>query len=308
MRDVSVVLFADISGSTALLESVGNDRGVQAINLVVQWLAQSIRTHGGRVVKTLGDGVLSIFTDAQHAARASAALMRSHEHNIQHWPSEVALRVRVGVAGGEVIELDGDCYGEAVHLAARLCDRAAAGEVWFTESTVRSGGLMPQGNWSSMGTLMLHGYSVPVPVYSLEWCNEEDPDSRTQRAELNGSQTQLPSSLVHIEMQWRGTHCVYAPHDMPLIIGRGHEARLHVDDRRVSRSHARIEWRQDAFVLTDVSRFGTWVHLGDSDPVLLRRESCLLVGMGKIALGVSFQDPTAPQLDFQVSDAGVLME
>ena len=308
MRDVSVVMFADISGSTALLESVGNDRGVQAITLVVQWLAHSIKSHGGRVIKTLGDGVLSIFPDAARAARASTALMRSHERNIEHWPSEVALRVRVGVAGGEVIELEGDCYGEAVHMAARLCSRAAAGEVWFTESTVQNGGLSPMAHWTPMGSLLLHGHSAPVSVYGLEWCSDEDPDSRTLRAELHSGMGKLSSSLVHIQVQWCGTNCTYTSRDMPLIIGRGTEARLRVDDRRVSRSHARLEWRQDAFVLSDVSRFGTWVHLGDSDPILLRRESCLLVGSGSIALGVSFLDATAPKLEFQVSDAGVFVE
>ena len=69
-----------------------------------------------------------------------------------------------------------------------------------------------------------------------------------------------------------------------------------VPDPRVSREHARIDWRNGAFVLTDLSRFGTWVRFEGFEPVLLRRDTCLLHGTGQVALGVAFSDDSAPAL------------
>ena len=60
MSVLSTVVFADISGSTSLYETLGNERATEAVTQVTQWIADTIETHGGRVVKKLGDGVLSL--------------------------------------------------------------------------------------------------------------------------------------------------------------------------------------------------------------------------------------------------------
>ena len=57
MSVLSTVVFADISGSTSLYETLGNERATEAVTQVTQWIADTIETHGGRVVKKLGDGV-----------------------------------------------------------------------------------------------------------------------------------------------------------------------------------------------------------------------------------------------------------
>ena len=81
------------------------------------------------------------------------------------------------------------------------------------------------------------------------------------------------------------------------MVGRATEhAQLRINDPRVSRLHARIDWRNSGFVLTDMSSFGTWVRFEGSDsPVRLRRDACILHGTGEIALGVSFSESTAPK-------------
>ena len=75
---------------------------------------------------------------------------------------------------------------------------------------------------------------------------------------------------------------------------------------RVSRSHARIDWRNSGFLLTDLSTFGTWVQFdGSASAVRLRRDACILHGNGKIALGTSFSEPDAPVLSFRVAGPSV---
>ena len=90
-------------------------------------------------------------------------------------------------------------------------------------------------------------------------------------------------------------------------IGPSHIAQLNiqafrVDDQRASRTHARVDWRQGSAVLTDLSSFGTWVRFaGGASPVQLRRESCLLHGIGELALSAPFADDSAPVLRFSIS-------
>ena len=74
-----------------------------------------------------------------------------------------------------------------------------------------------------------------------------------------------------------------------------------MNDSRVSRLHATIEWRGSHFVLSDASSFGTWVYFGDqSEPVVLRRTDCYLVGHGQIALGCDRNAAAAPIASFAV--------
>jgi adenylate cyclase len=86
-----------------------------------------------------------------------------------------------------------------------------------------------------------------------------------------------------------------------VTLGRSATADLLVNDSRVSRLHATIEWRGGHFVLSDASSFGTWVYFGDqSEPVVLRRTDCYLVGHGQIALGCDRSAAAAPIASFAV--------
>jgi hypothetical protein len=75
-----------------------------------------------------------------------------------------------------------------------------------------------------------------------------------------------------------------------------------VNDPRVSRTHARLEWRNGSVVLVDVSSYGSWVRFSGAKgaDLLLRREECVLHGEGVLALGGSFSDPSVPAVEFRI--------
>jgi hypothetical protein len=76
-----------------------------------------------------------------------------------------------------------------------------------------------------------------------------------------------------------------------------------VNDPRVSRTHARLEWRNGSVVLVDVSSYGSWVRFGSNQgsDVLLRREECVLHGEGELAFGASFADGSVPTVHFSIT-------
>jgi hypothetical protein len=74
-----------------------------------------------------------------------------------------------------------------------------------------------------------------------------------------------------------------------------------VKDPRVSRLHTKIKLYGDAFFLEDISSFGTWVRFSGSDSVLaLRRQECALLAQGTLALGCSFDDTSAPIVNYRI--------
>ncbi|MBI3229935.1 MAG: adenylate/guanylate cyclase domain-containing protein, partial [Burkholderiales bacterium] len=118
----ATVVFTDLHGSTAVFEALGNARATEIVTQITAWIGTQCEAHGGRVVKTLGDGVLAMFPDAQSAVKAVVALQRIHSKRVVPDADGVRMPIRIGVASGEVEIVAGDCYGDAVNVAARLCD------------------------------------------------------------------------------------------------------------------------------------------------------------------------------------------
>ena len=105
-----------------------------------------------------------------------------------------------------------------------------------------------------------------------------------------------------IELIWMDAKKSFKSFDLPIHIGRLRQAEFVVDDPRVSRTHARIDWRNGSVILVDLSSYGCWLRFsGDGSDLLLRREECVLHGQGEISLGSSFADLSAPIVRFSVS-------
>ncbi len=298
------VVFADMAGSTALFEALGNEHAAALVTQLTRGIDACVQRHGGRVIKKLGDGVLGVFAQPDQAVAASVALMHEHRQWLQYQPRELRVEIHVGLASGEVVEVDGDCYGDAVNVAARLCDLAGGAEVWATQAVVADQ-VPPRGvNFIRLGHVEVRGKSEAQVMYQVEWREDEGADC-TMHSDLVSGLHRVDVAEAEIQLSWPDGRQLRASPEIPVQVGRAAESDLCLADPRVSRVHARIEWRQGAFVLTDLSSFGTWVRFAGSDtPVQLRRDNCLLHGTGEISLGVPFGDSTAPVVNFQVWDKG----
>ena len=103
------VLFADIAGSTRLYETLGDERAFATVGRSVAGMGDACRTYDGRVVKTIGDEVMSVFATADAAAQAAIAMQSSLALD-----DNAAMRVaiRIGFHFGPAIERDGDVFGD----------------------------------------------------------------------------------------------------------------------------------------------------------------------------------------------------
>lgn len=302
----TTVVFADLTGSTALFETLGNEKAADAVTRLTQWISDIFEVNAGQVIKKLGDGVLGIFPNAADALGAMVDMQRGHHLRLKRWPQQIRMEIRVGVAHGEVVVVDGDCYGDAVNVAARLSDLSGAHQIWASESVVQQLPEHTSLRLRSLGPINIRGRSEPLTVYQVDWEEEDSPELLTLQAALPAGGAREDSILGKIQLSWLDTNRSFSSTDLPVHLGRSSDAQMSVNDPRVSRLHAKIDWRHGSFVLVDMSSFGTWVRFAGSEAeVHLRRDECLLHGRGEIGLGMPCNDVSAPTVRFNVAGSTV---
>ena len=159
-------LFADVEGSTRLMERHGPDAGA-ALSRYHELVATTASRHGGRLFERIGDGAYVCFTDAPSAVAAANDLQRViGEHD---WGVIGRMRIRIAVVTGDV-EARGDRYfGRPLFRAARLQGLANGGETFLAGSTVDElGGVLPDGTMlRDLGAQRLRDVPEPERVFSL---------------------------------------------------------------------------------------------------------------------------------------------
>ncbi len=295
------VLFADLRGSTALFETLGNAEATTVVTHCINAIGAAVMEHRGHVVKTLGDGLMAVFDDTPQGVMAA---LQMHEvlDGIVSSSSEGGassglrlLRLQVALARGEVVEMSGDCFGDAVNVAARLLDHAGDNETLITVEVLQGLPVEARSRFRSLDRLVLRGRVEPVHVYVLGGRRGASDQAVTQFGDV-GRVTE-PDGL---RLVWGGLHRVFASLQMPVALGRSPQASFCVDDSRVSRSHARVDWHSGSFQLTDLSYNGTYVRFNDGEIVSLRRGSCTLHGSGTVGLGGTPTDPGSACVNFDV--------
>ena len=127
-RVLATVLFTDIVGSTQLAAELGDRRWRELLEAHDESVRRRVDAHGGRVVKSLGDGYLATFDGPAKAIRCARALAADAE--------SLGIRIRAGVHTGECEVIQDDVGGMAVHIGARVMAQAEPGEV-IVSSAVR---------------------------------------------------------------------------------------------------------------------------------------------------------------------------
>jgi class 3 adenylate cyclase len=127
-RSLATVLFTDIVNSTEQLASVGDHKWLELLDELDGLIDKVVAAHRGRVVRTLGDGILATFDGPARAVRCACS--------IRDGLASRGVSVRAGLHTGEIERLGGEIGGMAVHTGARVATCAGPGEV-LVSSTVR---------------------------------------------------------------------------------------------------------------------------------------------------------------------------
>jgi class 3 adenylate cyclase len=157
-RVLATVLFTDIVGSTERAADMGDRRWRELLESHDATVRRGIDRHRGRMIKTMGDGVLATFEGPARAVRCACALRESVR--------SLGVELRAGVHTGEVERMGDDVGGLAVHLGARVGGLAQPGEV-LASQTVKDLSVGSGIEWEERGEHQLKGVPGEWRLYAV---------------------------------------------------------------------------------------------------------------------------------------------
>ena len=271
-------MFADVAGSTKLYEDVGDDKARAMISHTIDSMTKSTQAMRGRVIKTIGDEIMCVFVDADSTVKAAYDIQETVTNDFTFGR---ALAIRIGAHfGPAILESDGDIFGDAVNVAARMAGIAKAGQIIITADTVERLNDELKSDTREFDRAPIKGKKDPMVIYEAMWAQEDV--TRMAAPNLVAAATAQP---VKMKLRWRESKKELSDSSGVTVIGRGDQADFVVDDKLASRMHVRMEMRRGKFVIIDQSTNGTFVKTNDGREVYLRREELPLAGAGCFSLG-----------------------
>jgi class 3 adenylate cyclase len=159
------ILFTDLSGSTSILETVGQSVFMVLLTEHDLIIRRALLAARGREVKHTGDGIMAAFDDVASALQCSMAIQAGFAARASEGLTP-ELRVRIGVAAGEPVDHNDDLFGSTVTLASRICDAADVGRV-LTSDLVCEMGSQRGFAFDGGRDVVLKGFSGPTRVFEL---------------------------------------------------------------------------------------------------------------------------------------------
>jgi len=273
------VLFADIVSSTALYEEIGNLKAKETVGSCLDALSAIVVEHDGRVVKSMGDGILCAFSNSEEAVNSALAMCdKAPAHK---------LSIRVGVHCGEVVQDAGDIFGDAVNTASRIAGLAKPLEILISRELRETLPPFMKSLVRSVQPVSVKGKREPLELFAI----------------LRGSASHTMASFsplvdlakqARLEVTYAGKTVEVEREHSEITLGREAENDVVIDNKYASRQHARIYHRLGKFVLVDQSANGTFLVPEDQSRLHLHREEALLHGSGSIYFGA---DPTSQETE-----------
>ncbi|HEY1747861.1 MAG TPA: adenylate/guanylate cyclase domain-containing protein [Xanthobacteraceae bacterium] len=167
-RRLAVIFVADVVGFSHL---VGRDEEGTLHRL--QHLRNDavdpiIRARSGRVIKSLGDGILAEFASVAEAVQAAVEIQRAVATRNAHQKPDAWIEFRIGIHNGDVTaQADGDLLGETVNIAARLEALAEPGGVCLSEDTYRQIRDRLAETCTDLGDKKLKNIARPIRAYAI---------------------------------------------------------------------------------------------------------------------------------------------
>lgn len=274
------ILFADVSGSTRLYETLGDAKARQTVARCISLMTEATREHDGTLIKTIGDEVMCRFPTADDAAAAAMDMQERVSGAAITIVGGAAMAIHVGFHYGPVVEEGGDIFGDAVNVASRMVNLSKRDQVLTTGGTVAHLSPKWQKATRQVDRAAVRGKSDAIDVYELVW--QEAEVTRIAGRSWVIPNAGPPGRLI---LDWGVRELELNESHPSATAGRAEENDMVVKQDLVSRLHARIDYRNGRFSLTDQSTNGTYVSDGTGPARLVRHDTHVLAGTGLIAFG-----------------------
>lgn len=164
----ATLLFTDVSSSTNLAETLGDQLWYQVLQEHNVLLREQFDLHRGREIKGQGDGFMVAFNSARRALQCAIGIQRALATHRWSRP-DTSLHVRIGVHSGEVIADDGDLFGRNVIMASRIAALAGPDEILASALTKQLADATSDLSFGAAREVQLRGLSGTWTVHGVEW-------------------------------------------------------------------------------------------------------------------------------------------
>ena len=274
-----VILSADIVGSTALYETLGD---AAAQSLVAEYLHVTKRHcagHNGRVAAEIGDQILAVFAAPVQAASAASEIhVDLSERQVQADGPRV--RMRIGLHYGPLASAADTLVGTTAKVAQWVGNHAKPEQTLATRAIIEQlprvyravSRYVDDETWELASLEHMELYEIVWDVEAITAYGGEPPPRDA-------------NSYDAVEFSYAGqTVRIDLAHPV-ISIGRDTRNDLVINQDLVSRQHLRAQFSRGRCTITDNSTNGSLVELGDGDCFELKRESLRLAGGGRIIVG-----------------------
>ncbi len=166
MRRLTAIMFTDMVGFTSLTQK-DESLALAMLNQYRSSLRSSLSKHGGREIKTMGDGFLVEFSSALEAVECALSIHETLDQKNAGVPPREQMQVRIGIHIGDVVHERGDLFGDSVNVASRIEPLAGPGEIYITQQVYDHIRNRMKSSIKYVGKLSLKNVELPVEVYRV---------------------------------------------------------------------------------------------------------------------------------------------
>lgn len=285
-----VILSADIAGSTALYERLGDATAQALVADCLRLLKDLCAARGGRVVAEVGDQIVALFGNAENAAAVASEM---HYEMLEREPPDGAprVRLRIGLHYGPVRSQGDSLVGETAKVANWVGNNAKPEQTLATRALVDQlprlyravSRYVDDETWNFVSLEHVELYEIIWDVESITAYNGESPAREAQS--YDAVEFEYGEQRVRVDLQ------------RPVIsMGRDAKNDLVIAKDLVSRQHLSAQFSRGRCTITDNSTNGSLVLTADGRRTEIKRESTRLTGAGVIIPG----KPGPDELDFEI--------
>ena len=165
-RKLAAIMFTDMVGYSALAQR-NEALALELLEEHRRIVRDFLPTHGGREVKTAGDGFLIEFPSALAAVQAAVAIQDALHARNQVSPPERQVRIRIGIHVGDVVVSEGDIHGDGVNIAARIEPLAPPGGICVSNAVFEQVRNKLEQPIAALGPAELKNIELPVVVHRV---------------------------------------------------------------------------------------------------------------------------------------------
>ena len=181
-RRLMAILAADVAGYSRLMGADEEGTLAQLKTHRRDLTDRSIKKHRGVIIKTTGDGMLVEFASAVEAVRCAAEIQHGMIDRNADVPTEKRIEFRIGIHVGDIIEDDGDIFGDGVNVAARLENMAVRGGICVSRQALDQIEGKVRIHFRELGRQNLKNIARPIEVYAIDFDEAGSPASRVLTA------------------------------------------------------------------------------------------------------------------------------